>query len=125
MSVQLLPCPFCGTQATATHGATFFKSTDGLGWVVVCPCCSVGTGQYFDQQGAANRWNTRADTHAAEVARLRGALETAKDDMLDMLGYVTLEGNGFSTVQERDEWFASDLAKIDTALAPAARKEAK
>lgn len=60
---------------------------------------------------------------AEENERLRGALETAKDDMLDMLGYVTLEGNGFSTVQERDEWFASDLAKIDTALAPAARKE--
>jgi len=144
MSVQLCPCPFCGSPATATNGPTWFTASGHSGWCVVCPCCSVGTGAYGSKEQAAERWNKRADTHAAEVAMLTAERESALNDLVTMTKAAQEVSAEVIALREEVARLRGALEKygthiggvcdvlvgsaycscgFDTALAPAARKE--
>lgn len=84
MTDDLKPCPFCGGEPKIFHHDTkWFGPT----WHIECldDNCGCGTCHHDSAAIAATVWNRRAKPQAAEIARLREAL--------DLLG-VALVGHG-------------------------------
>jgi len=106
MIVQLCPCPFCGSPACFGEGAdahfVFCSSRQCAGTTVSC---------------GVEMWNERADTHAAEVARLTAAGQALRDatDVL-VVGGDPQVGGSPELIRAMNAW---------DAIAPAARKETK
>lgn len=87
MTIELKPCPFCGGTASVHN------DTDGPMWFAGCANseCPVEPHLYCSRRlGAAEAWNRRAELAdaQAEIARLRGALESASN-YIDNLGGVS------------------------------------
>jgi Lar family restriction alleviation protein len=71
-TAELLPCPFCGSEASLTQ----IESAGGDGrmiWIVGCEECEVAFRGHARKVDAAKDWNTRTPT--SQIAVLRTALE--------------------------------------------------
>lgn len=58
---DLLPCPFCGREATYTFDPDGVKDTEGRFWgyQVTCNSCCATTGLCFSQNMTREAWNRR------------------------------------------------------------------
>ena len=74
-AIELLPCPFCGGEATTEHDATV-EENHAYG----CRRCGLWF-DTFNSDDAITAWNRRTDLSQAAVA---AALETAKDALNKM-----------------------------------------
>lgn len=64
---ELLPCPFCGEQVTMNN----YTDKLAAAWVLIHWCKAIGPIKLdcFTGISLAAEWNTRADLHAAALAR--------------------------------------------------------
>lgn len=67
-SDELLPCPFCGKIPDPIVDATNILGK----WRLFHRCKIIGPSviEGYDRESPISMWNTRADLHAAEIARL-------------------------------------------------------
>jgi len=76
MTGDLKPCPFCGGRPRVfSHNNEWIGRT----WHIECldDNCGCGTCHHDSAEIAATVWNRRIEAQAAEIERLRKALEQA------------------------------------------------
>jgi hypothetical protein len=83
---ELLPCPFCGGEATIDDVSTSYRSDLKPVWGIYCSdqSCSIELwSSDEDRQAAITAWNTRAHTDAQRIAELEAALQWYADKVGD------------------------------------------
>ena len=63
MTQELLPCPFCGSQAEFEYddwNPETEEGDDGIGWVR-CTNAKCGVGFHDDRDSASEKWNMRSN----------------------------------------------------------------
>ena len=105
MTIELKPCPFCGS--TETHIADDLVVFGGA-----CLNCGSTSSVSSYESGAAEEWNRRAELAdaQAEIAKLRGALETLETGA----HYVFNNPPGECPQIARDviEWYAGSIRSV-------------
>ena len=86
MNIELKLCPFCGS------GETHIADDLVVLWGACLNCGATSSVSSYES-GAAEEWNRRAELAdaQAEIARLRGALESVRADLIGMCDQDTFE----------------------------------
>lgn len=71
--INLLPCPFCGSEKINV-GSTLDDDSEQEQWAVVCSDCGSSCSCYCDsEQVAIREWNTRAPAPTSNAIELAAA----------------------------------------------------
>lgn len=97
MTEELKPCPFCGGKAE-------FENDNGE-WFVFCEKCGSMTVLFETKPEAKEAWNTRQIEYAqaAEIKRLREALEIYKEALHEGLWKTGLQDSIWEVIEQAEE----------------------
>jgi len=73
---ELLPCPFCGSEADGPDKEVSLYRNSVTGWFVWCDVCGAETSHHLAKETTIAHWNTR--TQAPEAIRAAALEEAAK-----------------------------------------------
>lgn len=97
MTKGLKPCPFCG-------GEDFQIYKEGSVYAVKCGQCETKVGA-LDEKTAVEYWNNRPieEAQAAEIKRLREALEIYKEALHEGLWKTGLQDSIWEIIEQAEE----------------------